>query len=242
MTNNGRLVFGAYDGSTRTIQNSTALNNNAWHHAVATQSAAGMKLYVDGTLVASDCLAAPPRRTTSATGASAGTTSPAGPRRRAPSNFKGALDEVAVYPYALTARLRCRRTTASARASRRRPPPSRRPRPTSMWPSTPAPPLRQARRRSPATSWDFGDESRRTHSAATPSHTYAASGTYTAKLTVTDSNGLAATTEKQVVVQAANVLPTASFEVTGTGLSVSADASASTDSDGTIASYALELG
>ncbi len=126
MTNNGRLVFGTYDGSTRTIQNSTALNNNAWHHAVATQSSAGMKPVRRRHARRIGRRPVPPRRTTSGTGASAGTTSAAGLRRRAPSTSRERSMRPAVYPYALTWP-RCRRTTASARASRRRPPPSRRP-------------------------------------------------------------------------------------------------------------------
>ncbi|MDF2560201.1 MAG: hypothetical protein K0R99_1647 [Microbacterium sp.] len=239
MTNNGRLVFGTYDGGTRTIQNSTALNNNAWHHAVATQSSAGMKLYVDGTLVASD-----------AAGTSAenylgywrigGDNLGSWPSAPLSKYFKGALDEVAVYPYALTsAQVQTHYGVGKGFQA-----------PTASFTAT-ATDLDvafDANASAPAGSatitgyqWDFGDDSP-SGSGATPSHTYPATGTYTAKLTVTDSNGLAATTEKQVVVQAANVLPTASFEVTGTGLSVSADASASTDSDGTISSYAWNWG
>ena len=239
MTNNGRLVFGTYDGSTRTIQNSTALNNNAWHHAVATQSSAGMKLYIDGALVASDASATTAENYLGywRIGGDNLTSWPSAPSSK---YFKGSLDEVAVYPYALTpTQVQTHYGVGKGFQA-----------PTASFTAT-ATDLDvafDASASAPAGSatiasykWDFGDDSP-TASGVTASHTYAASGTYTAKVTVTDSNGLAATTEKQVVVQAANVLPTASFELTANGLAVSADASASTDSDGTISSYSWNWG
>ncbi len=55
MTNSGTLTFGVFAAQTRaTISGDKALNDGAWHHAVVSQSADGMKLYVDGELVASD--------------------------------------------------------------------------------------------------------------------------------------------------------------------------------------------
>lgn len=50
----GRLVFGVYSGGTHVISSATVVTDNAWHHAAATLSASGMKLYLDGALVASD--------------------------------------------------------------------------------------------------------------------------------------------------------------------------------------------
>jgi PKD repeat protein len=47
-------------------------------------------------------------------------------------------------------------------------------------------------------SWDFGDGA--TSTAANPSHTYAASGTYSVKLTVTDNGGLSNTKTQSVTV------------------------------------------
>ena len=47
-------------------------------------------------------------------------------------------------------------------------------------------------------SWDFGDGV--TSTAVNPSHTYAAGGTYTVKLTVTDNGGASSTVSKSVVV------------------------------------------
>src|SRR5206468_12961582 len=46
--------------------------------------------------------------------------------------------------------------------------------------------------------WDFGDTG--TGSGATPSHTYAASGTYNVTLTVKDDAGLTASVVHQVIV------------------------------------------
>ncbi|MEV6954357.1 LamG-like jellyroll fold domain-containing protein [Streptomyces sp. NPDC051183] len=102
MTNTGRLIFGVYNGSTRTI--STGLfdtfNDNKWHHVVGTQGPGGMALYVDGqskgTLnvtnfnsyagywhVGGDNLNSWPTRPTS-------------------NFFAGQIDETAVYPTALS--------------------------------------------------------------------------------------------------------------------------------------------
>jgi Concanavalin A-like lectin/glucanases superfamily len=51
---NGYLVFDVYSGAYQHIASTTTYNDNAWHHAVATLSSAGMNLYADGALVASD--------------------------------------------------------------------------------------------------------------------------------------------------------------------------------------------
>jgi hypothetical protein len=54
MTNTGQLVFGVYSGGMYTVASPGTYNNGVWHLATATFSAGtGMKLYVDGGLVAS---------------------------------------------------------------------------------------------------------------------------------------------------------------------------------------------
>ena len=87
--------------------------------------------------------------------------------------------------------------------------------------------------------WTFGDGS--TANTVTANHTFATDGDYSVKLTVTDDrNGSGSKTKTVHAVN--NATPTASFTATCTGLTCNVDASASTDSDGTIASYAWDFG
>jgi Concanavalin A-like lectin/glucanases superfamily/Divergent InlB B-repeat domain len=57
MTSAGRLDFGVQPGATQTIQSSGAYNDGSWHFVVATQGSDGMRIYVDGQLVASGATA-----------------------------------------------------------------------------------------------------------------------------------------------------------------------------------------
>ena len=88
--------------------------------------------------------------------------------------------------------------------------------------------------------WNFGDSS--TGSGSSPTHAYAAAGTYTVTLRVTDDKGAVGTTTRSVTVSRTNVAPTASFTSTCTTSACSFDASGSSDSDGTVASYAWDFG
>lgn len=54
LSNSSRLVFGVRSGATTTIRSKERYNDGKWHLAAATLSSAGMKLYVDGVLIASD--------------------------------------------------------------------------------------------------------------------------------------------------------------------------------------------
>src|SRR5207244_4166224 len=82
-------------------------------------------------------------------------------------------------------------------------------------------------------------------SGATATHTYAA-GSWTASVQVMDAGGLSATKSVVVAVAHRNLPPTAALTVrpsSGTApLSVTADASASSDVEGPIASYRFDFG
>jgi PKD repeat protein len=87
-------------------------------------------------------------------------------------------------------------------------------------------------------SWAFGDGS--TASAITASHTYGHIGTFVVSLTVTDDRGASAVASQAVTV--ANLAPTAAFTVSCSSVRCTVDGGASTDRDGSIATWAWNFG
>jgi len=89
--------------------------------------------------------------------------------------------------------------------------------------------------------WEFGDST--VGSGVMPTHAFANPGVYTAILTVVDNQSLSSNATHQVTV---NAPPRVAFQFSpGTiyiGVSVLFDGSASTDPDGTIASYSWDFG
>ncbi len=96
-------------------------------------------------------------------------------------------------------------------------------------------------------SWDFGDGANA--NSALASHTYTVAGTYHPTLTVTDSVGLTNQTSELVTIappETENEPPIASFTVSPASgkapLTVSFDASSSSDPDGSISGYVWSFG
>jgi PKD repeat protein len=87
--------------------------------------------------------------------------------------------------------------------------------------------------------WDFGDGI--SGSGATVDHTYAAAGEFTVALTVTDSVG-ATNTQSRVINVLHNASPSASYTLACSSRTCTVDASGSSDTDGTIASYVWNFG
>ncbi|SFC68713.1 LamG-like jellyroll fold domain-containing protein [Streptomyces aidingensis] len=105
MRDDGRLTFGVYNGASRTITSPAAYNDGEWHHVAATLGTNGMRLYVDGTLVASNSL----HTTAQNFGSTPGYWRVGGdrlnnwPSRPSSDFFQGRLDETAVYYSTLSA-------------------------------------------------------------------------------------------------------------------------------------------
>ncbi|MCW2797923.1 PKD domain-containing protein, partial [Nocardioides sp.] len=88
--------------------------------------------------------------------------------------------------------------------------------------------------------WTFGDGDEA--GSAMPQKDYLATGTYDVTLSVTDDGGLTTSVTHQVSVVKPNVPPNAAFTTTCTFLACDFDATTSTDSDGTVDSYAWDFG
>jgi hypothetical protein len=102
LQNDGKIRYGIADnGAARTAVTPASYNDGAWHHVVATQSAGGMIIYVDGTRVASSGFTTPAAYDgywriggDTLSGAWAGTPTAA--------YVTASIDEVAVYPTELS--------------------------------------------------------------------------------------------------------------------------------------------
>src|SRR5438094_9253877 len=77
--------------------------------------------------------------------------------------------------------------------------------------------------------------------SANPSHTYAAGGTYTVSLTVTDNSGGTGSTSQNITVTPPNTPPTAAFTQSCTGLTCTFT-STSTDADGSVVAWSWSFG
>ena len=238
MQNDGTLVFGVWTGQTNTITTPLTYNNGQWHYVVATQSVNGMMLYVDGVLVGTN----PQTAAQAYTGYwriggdnTWGSTSP---------YFAGSLDEVAVYPTALTGQDVANHYALGTTGTL----PNQLPTAafssvvTNLSVAFDASASADPDGTIASYAWTFGDG--QTATGATPTHVYSDAGDHSVTLTVTDNLNATGSVTHTVTTTAppVNLPPVAAFRSVATNLSVAFDASGSTDPDGTIASYAWLFG
>ena len=240
LTNNGRLAFGVTIASTLTT--TATYNNGQWHHVVATEGAAGMRLYVDGSQVASNSVTSGASYTGYWRVGGDSYVSTTWPNRSNSTALAGSIDEVAVYPTALSAaEVLKHRNLGLGTGVNQLPTAAFSSGGTGLAATFDATASNDPEGPIASYAWDFGDGS--TGTGVTPAHTYTADGTYPVKLTVTDADGQLGTITKSVTVAAPpNQAPTASFTSNVSGLLVAFNGSASSDSDGTLASYAWDFG
>ena len=234
MRNNGTLTFGVWTGFQNTIDTPLSYNDGEWHHVVATQSDAGMELYVDGVLIGTD----PQTNAQSYSGhwkvggdRTWGSASP---------YFDGLIDEVAIYGKVLPAERVAEHALLGGIVPNEAP--------TATFTSTvvdhdvdfDASSSTDADGTIVSYEWDFGDGA--TATGPVVQHTYAAAGPVDVTLTVTDDDGAVTTLTQSITAPEPNAAPLASLVISGEDLTVDVDAAASTDADGSIVSYAWDFG
>ena len=182
MSNNGRITVGAYPGGVRTVSSVPGFNNGQWHHVVGTLSSEGLALYVDGALIGRDI------STTSAQPYSGywrigGDNLNGWPNAGSSNKYKGTIDDVAVYPTALTPAQVVDHYIKSGREFNRAPVAAFGLEKTGLDISVDAGDSSDPDGDTLTYAWDFGDGSA-AGSGKTADHTFAAAGTYQVKLTV----------------------------------------------------------
>ncbi|MEV5575710.1 LamG-like jellyroll fold domain-containing protein [Spirillospora sp. NPDC052269] len=205
MTGDGAVMFGVYDGQTKTVRSSSGLNDGKWHHVAGTLgSSSGMKLFVDGEQQAAD------PDTTFGQNYDGywriGGDNLASWPQAGSAYFKGDIDEVAYYPSVLTGADLNRHFAIGSGAEKPNEPPV----------ATFTPSCAQlsctfdgAKSSDPDGSiksyaWDFGDKT--TGAGVKPVHLYQAAGSYTVKLKVTDDKGVATEFTSSVAVKPQNLV------------------------------------
>lgn len=242
MRNDGKLVFGVYPGQVKTVTSTKSYNDGNYHHIVANLGENGMALFVDGERVGHDA------SVTTAQGYSGfwrvgGDNMSGWPNQPTSTYFAGTIDEVAVYNAPLTEGQIAAHWSLSGFGP---PPPNQLP--TAAFSETAnrlavnfnGSASADADGTIASYEWNFGDGN--TATGVNVDHNYAAEGTYTVTLKVTDNAGGVNETSKDVTVTDPNALPTAAFTSSTTDLNAYFNGTSSTDPDGTIAMYEWNFG
>ena len=204
----GHLNFGVWPGHTVTITSPTTYRDGLWHQVVSTLGPAGMVLYVDGKQVAARS------DTTSAADIYGywrvgGDNLGGWPNQPTNSSFSGDIDDVSIYPAALTAAQVTAQWAASGRGgSTPISPPVAAFTSSTSWLTVTVDASGSAASSGAVASysWNFGDGSAPV-AGVNPSHTFPGAGTYQVTLTVTDSLGVSSSLTHPVSVTAPPTTP-----------------------------------
>ena len=235
MEPDGQLTFGVWTGDTNLATSSQSYNDGAWHHLVAEQSGDGMALFVDGQQVATN----PQTQSQPYTGfwRVGGDTTWSGT-----TWFNGTIDEVAVYPKALSASdiashyslgtgggpVNGKPTAAFTKSASGQD--------YTFDASTSTDPDGD-----PLTyTWNYGDGG--TDTGVKPAVHHFTTGSHTVTLTVDDGKTGTDTATDTFTVTAVNGKPTAAFTKSASGQDYTFDASTSTDPDGDPLTYTWNYG
>lgn len=237
MQDDGKLVFGVWTGQANTISTSQAFNNGTWHHVVATQGPSGMTLYVDGVLQGTNAQTAAQTYT--------GYWRVGGDNTWGSSSafLNGTYDETAVYNRVLSSD----EVASHYAVGSSTPLPNQAPTAaftvgaTNLAVSVDASASTDSDGQITSYLWNWGDGTP-AGTGKTASHDYTSQGTYTVTLTVKDDDNEMSSITHDVLADAPNVLPTATFAASVNGLQVAVDAAGSSDSDGAVASYDWDFG
>lgn len=234
MQDDGRLVFGVYDGGSYTVSSNSSYNDGEWHQVVSTLSSDGLALYVDGQLIGTD-----PH---TAAESFRGYWRVGGDRTWGSSSthIDGFIDEVSIYDTTLTPAQVANHYAIGIQI------PNQPPTVEFSYSAQYRDVVFDASSSSDdgsvsELSWDFGDGSANVVGAIV-THNYAASGTYTVTATATDDEGASSSLSRVItVVDPPNQAPVAAFTASATYLDVDYT-STSSDADGTIVSWAWDFG
>jgi PKD repeat protein len=238
----GQLAFGVKPNASRLVVTSPGTyRDGAWHHAVASLSPAGMKLYVDGVLRAQRADVQTAEHLARGYWRIGGDTVSGWPSAPLSGYLNGDIDEVAIYKRALSDAEVAAHYGAGTGAPVPNFPPT-----ASFTTDVDDLDVSVASTSTDSdgtivdTSWNWGDGSPAS-SGTTATHTYASAGSYTITLTVTDDDGATHSTTAPVVVSP-NQAPVAAFTVSQDGLGIDVDSAGSSDPGGTIVSRSWDWG
>ena len=197
MLNDGRLRFGTWTGQTNVAESSATYNDGSWHHMVATQGQDGLKLYVDGKLVGTNPQTAAQAYT--------GYWRVGGDTHWGDADswwIDAQIDEVAVYSKVLgIADVQDHFAAGGGNVQNLAPTASFTKSLKGLQLTVDGTGSSDPDGAIASYAWNFGDGT--TSTEAKPVHTYAAPGSYSVSLTVTDNRGATAVTTAAVTPVAA---------------------------------------